>query len=33
MIPWDYRNYDLEIDNALLKGDVNQVQFSYEEHE
>ena len=33
MIPWDYRNYDLEIDNALLKGDVNQVQFAYEERE
>ena len=33
MIPWDYRDYDLEIDNALLKGDVNQVQFAYEEHE
>ena len=33
MIPWDYRNYDLEIDNALLKGDVTQVQFAYEERE
>ena len=33
MIHWDYRNYDLEIDNALLKGDVNQVQFAYEERE
>lgn len=33
MIPWDYRNYDLEIDNALLKGDINHVQFAYEERE
>ena len=33
MIPWDYRNYDLDIDNAFLKGDVNQVQFAYEERE
>ena len=33
MIPWVYRNYDLVIDNALLKGDVNQVQFAYEERE
>lgn len=33
MIPWDYRNYDLEIDNALLKGDINRVQLAYEERE
>ena len=33
MIPWDYRNYDLEIDNALLKGDIKRVQLAYEERE
>ena len=33
LVPWDYRNYNLEIDNALLKGEVNQVQSAYEECE
>lgn len=28
-IPWDYRNYDLKIDNALLKGEVSQIQSGY----
>lgn len=31
MIPWDYREYDLEMDNALLKDGVNRVQDAYEE--
>ena len=31
MIPWDYREYDLEMDNALLKGGVHRVQDAYEE--
>lgn len=31
MIPWDYREYDLVADNALLKGDIEQVQYAYEE--
>lgn len=33
MIPWDYREYDLEMDNALLKGGVHRVQDAYEECE
>ena len=33
LVPWDYRDYNLEIDNALLKGEVNQVQSAYEECE
>lgn len=33
MIPWDYREYDLEMDNALLKDGVNRVQDAYEECE
>lgn len=30
-ISWDYRNYDLETDNILLKGEVSQIQSAYEE--
>ena len=33
MIPWDYREYDLEMDNALLKDGVHRVQDAYEECE
>lgn len=32
-IPWDYRNYDLKIDNKLLKGEVSQIQSGYENWE
>ena len=28
-IPWDYRKYDIEIDNALLKGEVEQIAEGY----
>lgn len=30
---WDYRNYDIEIDNAQLKGEVSQIQSAYEERD
>ena len=28
-IPWDYRKYDIEIDNALLKGEIEQIAEGY----
>lgn len=31
LIPWDYRNYNLECDNILLKGEVSQIQSGYED--
>ncbi len=29
-LPWDYRNYRIDIDNALLKGEIAQIKSAYE---
>lgn len=29
-LPWDYRNYRIDIDNALLKGEISQIKTAYE---
>lgn len=31
-IEWDYRDFDIKICNALLKGEIEQIQFAYEEY-
>lgn len=30
---WDYRNYDIKIDNGLLKGTIEQIRDGYENYE
>lgn len=33
IIPWDYRNYRIDIDNGLLKYEVNKIKTAYEHPE
>lgn len=30
MIPWDYRDYDIDFDNCLLKGEISMIREAYE---
>lgn len=31
--PWDYRDYDISVDNALLKGKIRRIQDGYEDYD
>ena len=32
-VPWDYRNYRIDIDNCLIKGEIAQIKSAYENPE
>ena len=31
-LPWDYHNYQIDIDNCLLKGEIAKIKSAYENH-
>lgn len=32
-LPWDYRDYQIDIDNTLLKGEIAKIKYAYENPE
>lgn len=32
-LPWDYHDYQIDIDNALLKGEIARIKYAYENPE